>query len=62
MSRPTYNSQQIMVRRNWLGFPVLMVRFARPAYYGTDWEWGPWRRASDTAVLSVNIMLKTIWK
>lgn len=56
-----HDSQQMMVRRVF-GIPILMVRFAAPATYGTGWEWGRWRFASSAEEVHVNCMLKETWK
>ena len=62
MDRPSYDSRQIMVRRNWLGRYVLMVRDTYPASAAGDWTWSRWRRATDMDAFNINIILRKFWK
>lgn len=61
MARPTYDSQQMMVRRIF-GIPIVMARFAVPSRYGYDWEWGRWHFINPAEEVHVNCMLKETWK
>lgn len=63
MCDPKHNSQQVAVR-SFLGLPVLMCRFSKPAKFGGpgSWEWGRWRFAKSIEQIVVNADLMANWK